>query len=182
MIRRRRLPVRLLLLGGLLALAFGCASEGAIPDPLLDRQAETLSTIPLAGESLSALARELARAHRDLLHFHVTLAGLRDRRDRNGTELFEEFLDGYLLDHLAPLLANEWQSRQPELMVVDANIRLLYADLLVGLGRPQQMQGVVDEIQKRFAEQESMLVDYPVGRRTTLRKALETLHEREWWS
>lgn len=182
MTRRRRFSFRRLLVAAPLGLALGCASEGGIPDPLLERQAESLNTVPLAGESLSALARELSRAHRDLTHFHVTLAGLKDRRERNGTELFEEFLDGYLLEHLAPLLANEWQSRQPELMVVDVNIRLLYADLLVGIGRPQQMQRVVDEIQRRFPEQESMLVDYPVGRRTTLRKALETLHEREWWS
>ena len=67
-------------------------------------------------------------------------------------------------------------------MAVDVNIRLLYADLLVGLGRPQQMQRLVDEIHRRFPEQESVLVDYPVGRRTTLRKALETLREREWWA
>ena len=182
MSRRRTPSVRLLFLAAPLVLALGCVAEGAIPDPLLARQSESLRTVPLAGESLSAHARELNRAHRDMLHFRVTLAGLRERRDRNGAELFEEFLDGYMLDHLAPLLENEWQSRQPGLMVVDVNLRLLYADLLVGLGRPQQMQRVVDEIRRRFAEQESMLVDYPVGRRTTLRKALETLREREWWA
>ena len=164
------------------ALAMGCASEGRIPDPLLEGQSETLRTVPLAGESLAAHQRELRRAHRDLLHFHVTLEGLRDRGDRNGTELFEEFLEGYMADHLAPLLANEWQSRQPGMMAVDANLRLLYADLLVGLGRPQEMQSVVDELQRRFLGQESMIVDYPVGHRTTLRKAVETVRTREWWS
>lgn len=182
MTRRRTRPHRRQVAGAALLLILGCVAEGAIPDPLLERQSETLRTVPLAGASLSAHGRELVRAHRDLLHFHVTLTGLRERRDRNGTELFEEFLDGYMLEHLAPLLENEWQSRQPELMAVDANVRLLWADLLVGLGRPQQMQQVVDEIERRFSEQESMLVDYPVGRRTTLRKALETLQEREWWS
>jgi hypothetical protein len=53
-----------------------------------------LRTVPLAGESLSAHTRELGRARRDLLHFHITLSGLRGRGDRNGTALFEEFLEG----------------------------------------------------------------------------------------
>lgn len=165
----------------LLALALAaCASTREQPLDLLDRESAAEENTPLGGEALAQRKREMQRAQRDLAHFHATLESLGHRRDRNGSLLFSAFLDAYLGEHLDPLLRGEWQSRHPELLGIDVNLRLAKAAVLVRMRDPRRVQGVIDEIERRFAGRESMLVEYPLGAQNTLGDALRMLRERKW--
>ena len=167
------------LFAGLLALA--CASPPVAPDRFViggERAAE--ETAPLGGESLSLRKREMRRAHRDMSHFLVTLEGLRHRSDRSGQVLFSQYLDAYMGTHLDELLAAAWQSKHPELVALDANLRLAKADVLIQMRETRRAQQVLDEIDARFAGREALLVEYPLGSQTTLEQAVKNLRERKW--
>lgn len=173
-------PCTRLLLASL-ALALGaCIVNDGPPERLLPQSGAAEASAPLAGEALGARKRDLQRAHRDLTHFQETLRTLRHRRDRNGRTQFSHFLDSYLGVHLEPLLAGEWQSRHPELSALDANVRFAKAELLIRLELRGRAEDVMDEIARRFAGREDMLVSYPTGEQTPLGKALEQLRERKW--
>ena len=158
----------------------GCASA---PDPLRafdgDETIEEQAT-PLGGAALAQRRREMERAYRDMVHQRTTLLDLRRREDRNGTMLFGSFLQAYLARHLAPLLRSEWQSRHPELMALDASLRLLEAEVLVELRDPSRVQRELDELARRYAGRESLLVDFPVGEQSALGAAIESLRRRKW--
>ena len=163
-----------------LALA-SCASDDSLPyDFLVEQDPALVETTPLGGEALSQRKAELERAHRDLIHFYATLEGLRHRRERGGLNLFAHFVAAYMGRHLEPMLRNEWQSEHPELMGIDANVRFAQAEVLLMMREPRYLQRVVDEIARRYAGRENMLVDYPIGGQSTLQEALDTLTERKW--
>lgn len=162
------------------SLLAACGSDlGPRQLPREDSVAE--QSTPLGGEALAQRSREMRRAQRDMAHFHRTLESLAHRRDRSGSLLFAGFLDAYMGLYLDPLLESEWQSRHPELMAVDATLRLLKADLLIRLREPGRAQDVIDELRARFQGRESMLVEYPVGAQGTLLEGIERLAERKWW-
>jgi hypothetical protein len=94
--------------------------------------------------------------------------------------LFGSFLQAYLARHLAPLLRSEWQSRHPELMALDASLRLIEAEMLVELRDTGSVQRELDELARRYAGRESLLVDYPVGEQMPLGDAIEALRRRKW--
>ena len=171
--------LRLALAIASICLLPGCAFDGGDPNELLTRDLSTEST-PLGGNSLSQHKREMQRAYRDLIHFHATLEGLQQHRDRNGLVLFRKFVDAYMGRHLEPMLGREWKSEHPEILGTDANIRLLQAQLLMELREPQRMQWVLDEIERRFAGRGDILVDYPIGQQSTLKEAMEILAKRKW--
>ena len=175
MLRTTRLTPVLIAIAGLL----GCASTPGIPD---DSWVETAAeeSAPLGGEALAMMKREMERAHRDMLHFRTTLGSLRERKDRSGSIQLSKFVDAYMGLHLGPLLRSEWQSRHPELMALDANLRLATAEVLIQLRDPRRAQQVLDEIATRFVGRESMLVEYPVGTQSTLGDALRSLRENKW--
>jgi hypothetical protein len=135
---------------------------------------------PLGGAALAQRKQDLQRAHRDMIHFHATLESLQHRRDRNGLLLFSQFLDAYMGMHLDPLLESEWQSRQPELMALDANLRLVKAEVLIQMRAPGRVQQTLEELRERFKGREDMLVEYPIGKQGTLRDGLRKLGERKW--
>src|SRR5262245_52622917 len=165
------------------SLAFaslGCVSTDKPPDKIVPEAKLAESSQPLAGEALRERKRELQRADKDIGHFQETLASLRYRKERNGLVQFSHFLDSYLGVHLHPLLEGEWQSRHPELAALDANVRFAEAELLVHLQDRGRAEDAMDEIQKRFAGREDMLVAYPIGKQTPLGKALKELRERKW--
>lgn len=159
-----------------------CAFNEPAPADLLPTQGATEASAPLGGEALVQHKREMQRAHRDMAHFHATLASLNQRRDKNGLVLFSRFLDAYLGLHIDPLLAGEWQSRHPELTALDANLRFAKAELLIQLRMPRRAQAVMDQIEERFQGREDMLVDYPFGESRSLGEGLQMLHERKWRS
>ncbi|HET6305258.1 MAG TPA: hypothetical protein VFG80_10815 [Myxococcota bacterium] len=162
------------------ALALAACRTPSAPDTLLGPEETAAESRPLGGQSLAQRKQELDRAWRDLVHFHATLESLRHRKDRNGFVLFSGFVDAYMGTHLDPLIEPEWQSEHPELQGLDANVRLVQAELLMHLRNPQRMQRALNEIERRYAGRGEMLVDYPVGEQSRLADAIENLTTRKW--
>ena len=162
------------------ALFAACASNELPPLVPLYAESAAEESSPLGGEQLAPRKHEMQSAYRDMIHFHTTLEGLNQRRDQNAFILFRGFLDEYMGVHLDRLLRSEWQSRHPELMALDANLRLIKADVLIRMHAPRRIQQVIDEVRVRFEGRGDMLVDYPVGSQGTLEEALEILGKRKW--
>ena len=161
-------------------LATGCVISQNAPPDLLPHETAAEASTPLGGEALAQRRHEMRRAYSDMAHFHVTLASLNHRHDKNGLVLFGEFLDAYLGTHVDPLLAGEWQSRHPELDALDANLRFAKAELLIQLRSPRRAQAAMDEIERRFEGRGQMLIDYPFGEQRALDEGLELLRNRKW--
>ena len=69
----------------------------------------------------------------------------------------------------------------PELTALDANLRFAEAELLIRMREQRRAQKVIDEIERRFAERDDMVIGYPLGQQGTVREGLEVLRERKWW-
>jgi hypothetical protein len=164
----------------LAALASACVGVDRAPADLLPDASAAEASTPLGGEALVQRKHEMRRAHADMIHFHQTLQSLHHRGDKNGLVLFSQFLEAYLVVHVDPLLAGEWQSRHPELTALDANLRFAKAELLIQLRLPRRAQEVMDQIEQRFHGRADMLVDYPFGHQRPLGEGLEMLRERKW--
>lgn len=162
-------------------LTLGCVTNERLADELVLETTRAQASAPLAGEALSQRKRELDRALRDLTHFHMTLESLERRRDSNGKVLFSDFLEIYILKHVMPLLAGEWQSRHPEVAILDVNVRLAVAQLWLEMSARSAADQMIGEIERRYAGREEMLVAYPLGSEGTLREGLEKLRKRDWW-
>ncbi len=174
------LVLRAVLRAVLLALPVACASPARFDGEFEAVPVSGEESAPLGGEALAQRGRDLRRALRDLRHHHATLEGLHRRRDRNGLALMGGFLDRYLGTYLEPLLRSEWQSRHPELAALDANLRFAQAEVLIQLRSPGRVQDVIDEIERRYAGREEMLVAYPIGAQSTLAEGLAQLRSRKW--
>jgi len=169
------------LLAPALALALGaCAVGRPLVVDLPAEESVVEESAPLGGDALAERKRELQRAYRDLIHFHATLESLRHRRDRNGSILFDQFLDAYMGTHLEPLLRHEWQSRHPELMALDASLRFVQAEVLVRMRDTRRVQRVIESIEARFEGRENMIVQYPIGGQGSIAEGLEILRNRKW--
>ncbi len=176
-----RTLIRLALGSALVVGALGCASnDERVADHYLERGSTIERNAPLGGESLSVRKHEVKRAYRDLVHFRDTFETLRRRRDGNGLTLFRQFAVSYMDDHLQPILNADWQSDHPELLGMDANIRLVQAECYMLMSKPGAMQKVLNEVEDRYKGRETMLVDYPVGEQSTLAEAIEHISDRKW--
>jgi hypothetical protein len=133
---------------------------------------------PLAGAALEQRRERMVRAQRDLADVQTTLESLYYRDDRDGLRRMARFADAYLSMHVDPLLAHEWQSRHPEVAVVDANLRLAKADVLLRMDQNDRAGQVLDELERRFARRSDMLVEYPLGTQRHLGEALKLLRDR----
>jgi hypothetical protein len=172
----RRLPVV-----ALAVLAGACASDDG-PNPALDLDAPVVrdANMPLGGVNLSQRRIELGRAREDMIHFMKTLDSLQLRRDQNGQVIFKGFVDEYLGTHVDPMLETEMNSKHPELAGLDASLRFLEAEMLTKLRSPARAQKVVDELERLYQGREDMLVDWPIGKKTPLRKAMDLLDDKKW--
>lgn len=174
--------LRLVLIAALLGGAgAGCVTNERLADDLVLEATQTEASAPLGGEALAQRKRELDRAFRDLTHMHATLMSLKHRGDRSANVLFSEFVETYLLKHVAPLLEGEWQSRHPEVAVLDVNVRLAVAELWVQMNSRRSADRMIAEIERRYAGREEMLVAYPIGSEGTLGDGLQRLRNRDWW-
>ncbi|MCP5040022.1 MAG: hypothetical protein GY944_03265 [bacterium] len=135
--------------------------------------------VAFGGEALAQRKLELQRAVADLGDFLETLTSMKDREDEHGIALFRRFVDRYLLTHVGPLLAPEWQSHHPELIRHDANLRFIQSELLIELSYKKWARDEIKALRDRYKERGNMLVEYPIGQQTTLREALATLRSRE---
>lgn len=160
----------------LAALCFGCGgSRTQLPADFATQLAPIEETAPLGGTGLAQRKVEMRRAYSDLAHIHETFEGLQYHDDRKGADRLGRFFEAYQALHLDPLLAHKWQSKHPEVMGLDASLRLLKADVLIRTRSEERAHDVIDEIRQRYAGRESMLVDYPVGTQQTLAAGLESL-------
>lgn len=166
---------------GLIGFLSACGPKYAVPpDFAMTEDTAAEESSPLGGDALAQRKLSLSRAHKDLEHFQKTLASLRYRKDRSGTILFVNFLEAYMGTHLTPILSNEWQSRHPELMGLDANLRFAQAELLGQMRDPRRVQGMIEDIERRFSGRGNMLIEYPYGEHHTLSEGLTVLRERKW--
>jgi hypothetical protein len=177
---RRLKPGRGWIAAAAYAALFACAGQTEFQDVLVLEPTAAEQSTPLGGPALALRKQEMKRAHRDMLHFHTTLESLQQRKDRNGLMLFTQFLDAYMGMHLDPLLQSEWQSRHPEVMALDANLRLAKAEVLIQMRSPQRVQQEIEQLQKRYAGREDMMVEFPIGKQGTLRDGLKRLADRKW--
>lgn len=178
----RRLRTRFWLGLVLAAFAGACASNDGARNGALDLEAAAPvdHNTPLGGVSLSQRRLELVRTQADLVHFMATLDSLQLRRDQSGQILFKGFVDEYLGTHVDPMLATEMHSEQPELAGLDASIRLLEAEMLAKLRSPHRAQQTIDALEQLYQGREDMLVDWPIGKKTPLKKALDLFDDRKW--
>ena len=157
-----------------------CVASPARRSGLDQRTTAAEPSAPLAGDALDERKRRMRRAHADLIHFHVTLESLARRDERRSLNQLTRFIDGYLGVHVEPLLRNQGQDRHPELMALDANLRCIQAGVLIRMRETGRAQHVLDELEHRYRGREDMLVDYPVGRQSSLREALRMLRDGKW--
>ena len=163
------------------ALLGACASEPYVPIDFASAAVPVAEeSAPLSGAALAQRRIELARAYRDLEHFHDTLESLDARGDHKAEAQLQRFADGYLGLHVSPLLIHQWQSRHPELAGLDANLRFAHADVLMRMRDTSRAQHVIDDIATRYAGREQMLVEYPFGAQNPLGTALQALRTNKW--
>jgi len=166
----------------LLVLAMGaaCRSAGPQPGEFAPDATRAEESAPLGGQSLAQKKTEMRRSLRDLRHMHRTLESLAHRRDSQGFSNFSGFLDAYLGTHVDPLLAGRWQSRHPEVMALDANLRLMKAEVFILMRDSGRVQETVEDIRARYAGRENMLVEFADGKQGTLREGLDRLERGKW--
>lgn len=168
------LAFSLALLGGL-----GCSSGGYTPVPpnfaLGTSSGEDAS--PLAGATLDHRRRLLERRFADLAQIAEALEQSEYRGEKPAVVQLRRFADAYVGMHVDPLLAETWQSRHPELVALDAALRLRNADLLVRMHENDRARHAVDQIEKLYEGRMDMLVEFPSGVQRSLRDSLKDVRE-----
>ena len=176
----RRIPDRALAAVASVALVAGCSVAHEAPPDFATQMTVAEETAPLGGTALNQRRLQLERAYRDLVQLHTTLESLHQHDDRKGVARLARFIEAYMGMHLDRLLAHEWQSRHPELMALDANLRFIKADVLIRMDSTGRARGVIKDIERRFRGREGMLVEYPIGQQNALEKGLEILKRGRW--
>ena len=174
---RTPLIVSVVLVFGALGLGCGGGSRHPLPADFATQLAPNEETAPLGGTGLRQRTLELQRAHRDLIHIHDTFESLIYHHDRKGEDRLGRFAAAYMALHLDRMLGHKWQSKHPEVMGLDANLRLLKADILMKMRSEDRADRVIDDIRERYRGRESMLVDYPVGTQQSLADGLRVLQQ-----
>ncbi|MGH0038323.1 MAG: hypothetical protein ACQGVK_25095 [Myxococcota bacterium] len=161
------------------ALALGACSTAAVMG-----RSETTATRPeqeiagpLSGEALAQRKIEMRRSAKDLVHFGATVETMRLRRDR-GRGDFQEFMDRFLADRVDPLFHGTESTDDPELAVLDAELRLMKAELLIETKDFWSAGDIIDSVESRYGGRRSMLVRFPVGQQSTIAASIDYLRER----
>jgi hypothetical protein len=159
-----------------LLVGIGCAR--AVEDALDSRE----ESPEAAGQALIQRRHDLERIHSGLLALRDSVDVIRSRPDPVNRELIGDFAFAYLAMHVDPLLAPGWQSASPALEGLDAEMRLLEAELLMRLEHRSDAERVLDEIERRFAQRSDLVVNYPVGKQSSLTEAVRIARAPRWWS
>jgi hypothetical protein len=161
----------------LCAALCACAKPGYGPGSFGSTEKAAEEAGPLGGPSLAQRRETMERMYKDLVHFRTAIEHSRQRGDREAASQLAYFVGSYINMHLDPLLAGEWQSRHPELFGLDADLRIAKADVFMRMRERSQANDVLDEVAKRYAGREDMLVHYPIGGQSPLGKAVKLLRE-----
>jgi hypothetical protein len=135
-----------------------------------------------AGQALGQRRHELERIHSGLLALRDSVDVIRARPDPTNRELIGDFTFAYLAMHVDPLLAPGWQSANPALETLDAELRLLEAELLMRLEHRSEAERVLDELERRFSHRSDLMVSYPVGKQSALGEAVRIARAPRWWA
>ena len=65
---------------------------------------------------------------------------------------------------------------------LDAEMRLLEAELLMRLEHRSDAERVLDEVDRRFAHRSDLVVNYPVGKQSSLTEAVRIARAPRWWA
>jgi hypothetical protein len=161
----------------LAAVLAGCASYEPVP---LEDVESTRAQKPLGGATLAEKRSEMERTQQDMVRHLRTLDAMLRRDDKDGVVLFKNFFYGYMDDHVTPLLARSWTSHHPELGGLDASIRFFAIETLAKLNAPHRAKLLIKDLKARFQGRGDLMVDYPIGRRSNVTKALELVEEQYW--
>jgi hypothetical protein len=156
-----------------------CASGGYTPVPadFALGQSAGEDASPLAGATLDHRRRLLERRFLDLAQIAEALDQSDFRGEKAAVVQLRRFADAYVGMHVDPLLAETWQSRHPELVALDAALRLRNADLLTRMKENDRARHAVDEIEELYAGRMDMLVEFPRGVQRSLRDSLRDVRE-----
>jgi len=175
---RDALEVVLVLVPLLACLLSACSTAPVLGrDETYATPVETEMTGPLTGEALAQRKIEMRRAARDLVQFGATVETMRLRRDRDRDD-FEDFVAHFLRERVDPLFAGTETNEDPELAVLDAELRLVKAELLIETTDYWNAGDVIDQVEDRYGDRQSMLVRFPVGRQSTIAESIEYLRGR----
>lgn len=166
------------LAGAILALALGggCATG----EYYESRPAVIESRSHADGQVLAQRKLKMRRAQQDLVHVRATLQNLRRHRDAAGLDRLAPFVRTYLDDYVSELLSRESGAWHPELVPLDANLHFAAAAVRMELGDRLELERLIGQIEQRFEDSQSLLVEYPIGEQSTLGQALEALKRERW--
>jgi hypothetical protein len=134
----------------------------------------------VAGQALIQTKQRMRRAQRDLIVFQASMESLRRHRSLQDIALFEAFVRTYIAEHVDPLLAQDNRSWHPELLTLDANLRFAKGAVLIEMRDRRRLDRLIRAIATRFDGMESMLVEYPIGTKSTLRDGIRELRRGRW--
>jgi hypothetical protein len=180
MVRTMKAALLVCICAGMALLGTACSSlpVGA-PNETQAMEVRALENeTPLGGEALWQRKLEMQRALTDMIAFRTTFESMHDRKDERDLAVLRAFSADYMNQHLNPMIAPEWQSTHPELIVLDANLRFVQAEVLIEMGADASVRAALKELVRRYDGRGNMLVDYPIGTQTTLREALHMLKQR----
>ena len=78
------------------------------------------------------------------------------------------------------MLSGQWQGRHPEVMALDANMRLMKAEIFIVLRDTRRVQQTIEDITERYEGRENLLVEFPDGEQGTLLEGLQKLQQDKW--
>jgi hypothetical protein len=151
------------------------------PTDLADASGPGTASMPLTGTARRQHVRQMQRALEALFVFRSSVDSLAVRREPRNREVFGDFVEAYMGLQVDALLRDRRHRGQPELVALDANLRIAKADLLIRMHERGRADAVLADATERFRGNERMLIEYPPGKQTTVGKALELLrHKRRW--
>ncbi len=158
-----------------LALATGCANTWTGSDYFEHTARIDEADAYVAGEALAQRKQEMERAKGDLVHFHATLRSLRRHKSEMDIQAFEAFLRPYLAERVDPLVAPDQAGWHPELQRLDANLLFAKGAVLVELRDHRAIDRLLRQIERRYADLDDLLVEFPMGKQTTLARGVREL-------
>ncbi len=157
-----------------LLMLSACAGRWTGSDYYQAQPVATEADRQVSGEALAQRKQSLRRVHRDLKSIHATAESLRRHRELEGIAAFEGFVHPYFREHVEPLL-DEADGWHPELQLLQANLLFAQAAVLIELRDTARLSNLTRRIGKRFQGKKNLLIEYPLGKESTLEHALRDL-------
>ncbi len=129
----------------------------------------------LGGEALAQKKNRIRRVHADLVHLFVGYQRVERQLKTGDQAQLEGFIRPYIEGQAAALISGLDQPWNPDLRLLEANLLFAAGALYGAMGDEDEVAGVANTIEDRFAGYESLLVEYPIGETQTLENAVAGL-------